>query len=101
MLLHSSVQESRYTGGPFQRRLADNGTTGLMRRAGNVWDNTAMGRLSSSLKAEWTAGKVYRTRDEARADVFDCIERCDNPRRRHSKLGDLSPREVEARAVPA
>jgi len=32
----------------------------------------------------------YRTRDEARADVFDYIERFYNPRRRHSKLGYLS-----------
>ena len=36
-----------------------------------------------------TARKVYRTRDEARADVFDYIERFYNPRRRHSKLGYL------------
>ena len=29
----------------------------------------------SSLKTERTARKVYRTRDQARADVFDYIER--------------------------
>jgi putative transposase len=34
---------------------------------------------------------VYRTRDDARADVFDYIERFYNPRRRHSTLGYLSP----------
>ncbi|MBB4208508.1 integrase-like protein [Roseinatronobacter bogoriensis subsp. barguzinensis] len=44
---------------------------------------------------------VYRTRDEARADVFDYIERFYNPRRRHSKLGYLSPMEFEARAMLA
>lgn len=31
------------------------------------------------------------TRDTARADVFDYIERFYNPKRRHSKLGYLSP----------
>jgi hypothetical protein len=31
------------------------------------------------------------TRDEARADVFDFIERFCNPTRRHSKPGYLSP----------
>jgi putative transposase len=41
------------------------------------------------------------TRDEARADVFDYIERFYNPRRRHSKLGYLSPMEFEARAMLA
>ena len=40
------------------------------------------------------------TRDQARADVFDC-ERFDNPRRRHSKLGYLRAMEFEARAMPA
>ena len=55
----------------------------------------------SSLKTERTARKVYRTRDEARADVFDYIERFYNPLRRHSKLGYLSPMEFEARAMLA
>lgn len=55
-----------------------------MSRAGNVWDNSAMESFFSSLKTERTARKVYRTRDEARADVFDYIERFYNPRRRHS-----------------
>jgi putative transposase len=55
----------------------------------------------SSLKTERIARKVYRTRDEARADVFDYIERFYNPRGRHSKLGYLSPMEFEARAMLA
>lgn len=55
----------------------------------------------STLKAERTACEVYRTRNEARADVFDYIERFDNPRRRHSKLGYISPMEFEARAMLA
>jgi putative transposase len=72
-----------------------------MSRAGNVWDNSAMESVFSSLKTERTARKVYRTRDEARADDFDYIERFYNPRRRHSKPGDLSPTELEARAMLA
>ena len=55
----------------------------------------------SSLTTERTAQKVYRTRDEARADVFDCIERFCNPRRRHLKPGYLSPMEFEPRAMLA
>jgi putative transposase len=45
----------------------------------------------SSLKTERTAGKMYRSRAEAKADVFDCTERFYIPRRRHSALGYLSP----------
>ena len=44
-------------------------------RSGNVWDNAAMESFFSSLKTERTMGKTYRTRDEAKADVFDYIER--------------------------
>ena len=49
----------------------------------------------SSLKTERTARKVYRTRGQARSDVFDYIERFYNPTRRHSTLGYLSPVQFE------
>jgi hypothetical protein len=98
-LLHHSDQGSQYTSEQFQRLLLDNGITCSMSRAGNVWDNSAMESFFSSMKTERTARKVYRTRDAARADVFDYIERFYNPRRRHSKLGYLSPMAFEERAM--
>ena len=100
-LLHHSDQGSQYTSEQFQRLLAENGITCSMSRAGDVWDNSAMESFFSSLKTERTARKVYRSRDAARADVFDYVERFYNPRRRHSKLGYISPMEFEARAVRA
>nr|WP_286161901.1 IS3 family transposase [Methylobacterium sp. AMS5] len=42
--------------------------------------------------------RELRGQDEARADVFDYIERFYNPARRHSTLGYLSPVEFENRA---
>jgi Integrase core domain len=51
----------------------------------------------SSLKTERTARRTYRTRNEARADVFDYIERFYNAIRRHSTIGCLSPVEFERR----
>jgi len=84
-----------------QRRNApdSHGITCSMSRAGNVWDNSAMESFFSSLKTERIGRKVYRTRDAARADVFDYIERFYNPRRRHSKVGYLSPMAFEERAM--
>ena len=66
-----------------------------MSRAGEVWDNSAMESFFSSMKAERMGRKVYRTRDQARADVFDYIERFYNPTRRNSTLGYRSPVQFE------
>jgi transposase InsO family protein len=49
----------------------------------------------SSLKTERIRRKVYRTRDAARADIFDYIERFYNATRRHSTIGYVSPVEFE------
>jgi putative transposase len=53
--------------------------------------------IFSTLKMELVNRSVYRTRDAARADVFDYIERFYNPRRRHSTLNFLSPAQLEQR----
>jgi putative transposase len=45
-----------------------------------------------------TTRKTYRTRDEAKADVFDYIERFYNSKRRHSRIGYMSPMEFERQA---
>lgn len=49
----------------------------------------------STPKTERIRGKVYRTRDAARADVLDYIERFYNTIRRHSTIGYVSPVEFE------
>lgn len=53
------------------------------------------GELFTSLRTERTAREFYRSRDAARADVFDF----NDPRRRHSKLGYISPMAFEDRAM--
>jgi putative transposase len=55
--------------------MADNGVFCSLSRSGKVSDNAAMERFFSSLKSERTARKTHRTRDEAKPDVFDSIER--------------------------
>ena len=94
-LLHHSDQGSQYTSAHFQKLLAEQGIVCSMSRAGEVWDNSAMESFFSSLKTERTARKVYRSREQARSDVFDYIERFYNPTRRHSTLGSVSPINFE------
>ena len=95
-LLHHSDQGSQYTAEDFQRLLSHHGISCSMSRKGDCWDNAAMESFFSTLKQERIYQKPrYRTRDEARADVFDYIERFYNPRRRHSTLGQISPIQFE------
>jgi putative transposase len=96
--LRRSLESAQYTSEQFQRLMADNGVVCSMSRSGNVWDNAAMESFFSSLKTERTGNKTYRTRDEARMDVFDYIERFYNSKRRHSTIGYLSPMEFERKA---
>ena len=51
--------------------MTDHGVACSMGRSGNVWDKAAMECFFSSLKTKRTARKLYRMRDEARADVFN------------------------------
>lgn len=94
-LIHHSDQGSQYTSEHFQGLLKEQGITCSMSRAGEVWENSAMESFFSSLKTERTARKVCRSREQARSDVFDYIERFYNPTRRHSTLGYVSPVEFE------
>ncbi len=98
-LLHHSDQGSQYTSEDFQRLLREQGITCSMSRRGDCWDNAAMESFFSTLKRERVSAKQYRTRDEARADIFDYIERFYNPRRRHSTIGYVSPVEYEKRQL--
>jgi putative transposase len=100
-LLHHSDQGSQYASEQFQSLLADQGVTCSMSRSGDVWDNSAMESFFSSLKTERVHRRVYQTRDQAKADVFDYVERFYNPYRRHSTIGYVSPAEYEKTAERA
>lgn len=45
-----------------------------MSRRGNCWDNAVAESFFSNLKKERVKKRIYKTRDLARADVFDYIE---------------------------
>ena len=97
-MLHRSDRGSPYSSEQFQRLMAGLEVTYSMSRSGNVWDNAAMESFFSSLKTERIRGRIDRSRDQARADVFDDIECFYNPRRRHSTIGYLSPTDFETLA---
>jgi len=97
-LLHHSDQGSQYTSEQFQRLMADSGVTCSMSRSGNCRDNAAMESFFSSLKTGRVGRQVYRSRDEARADVCDYVECFYNPNRQHSTIGHKNPIDFEREA---
>ena len=57
--------------------------------------NAVVESFFSSLKKERIKKQIYKTRDMAKADVFDYIEMFYNQTRRHSHLGGVSPEAFE------
>jgi len=94
-LIHHSDQGSQYTDGEYQQLLKDWGIQVSMNGAGNWYDNAPMESFFGSLKSEWVHHHTYRTRDEARADIFYYIESFYNRRRLHSSLDYISPEAYE------
>jgi len=90
-LIHHSDRGTQYASTAFQSRLAEYGMRCSMSRKGNCWDNAAVESFFNSLKNERVHGQRYRTRVQAKADVFQYIEGFYNRIRRHSTLGNLSP----------
>lgn len=66
-----------------------------MSRRGNCHDNAVAESFFNLLKRERIRRRAYRTREEARQDVFDYIGMFYNPKRKHARNGMLSPVEFE------
>ena len=68
-------------------------------RNGNCYDNAAIEAFFGSLKKERVRRRSYRTRAEARADIFDYIEAFYNRKQRHEYLDYMSPVEYEKKRM--
>ncbi len=71
--------------------MADNGVTCTISRSGNVRDNAVMASFFLALETGRMARTIRCPQNQAKAEVFDSIERFYNSDRRHSILGYLSP----------
>ena len=98
-LIHHSDRGVQYLSDDFQDLLKKNGITCSMSDKGSCYDNAVVESFFASLKRERTNRRKYKTRDEARADVFDYIERFYNRKRRHGYVGNISPAKFEERTM--
>ena len=81
VILHSD-RGCQFTSEEYQRFLEAHQVIGSMSAVGSCADNAAAESFFGVLKRERVNRQHYRTRAEARADIFDYIERCHNPRQR-------------------
>jgi putative transposase len=98
-LVHHSDRGSQYTSLIFTRRCRSVGIDVSMGSRGVCFDNAVLESFHASLKKELIHRRSWPTKAEARTAVFEYIETFYNRRRRHSRLGMLSPADFENRTL--
>jgi len=94
-LIHHSDRGSQYTSVEFGRRLKEAGFLPSMGSVADAYDNSMAEGFVSTLKRELIRRQSWPNRQIARTAIFEYIEGFYNTRRRHSALGNVSPREYE------
>jgi len=99
--IHHSDRGPQYTSDDFRDLLKQHGIDCSMSGKGSCYDNAPVESFFSLLKRERVRRQTYATREDAKSDVFDYIERFYNRQRRHSYLDYISPVAFEEQAMRA
>ena len=99
VILHSD-QGTTYATGSYREIISRYGIRQSMSRKGDCWDNAPMESFFHTLKTELVIHCDYKTRDDARASLFDYMEVFYNRQRRHSSIGYEAPLPFEAMKSP-
>jgi putative transposase len=98
VLIHSD-QGAQFTSMDWAAFIRAHNLEHSMSRRGNCHDNTVAESFFASLKRERIRRRTYKTREEARQDVFDYVEIFHNPVRKQVRNGMLSPAKFERQQV--
>src|SRR3989338_7752239 len=94
-LVYHSDRGVQYAGNDFKALLAQHEFVGSMCKKGDCWDNAVAESFFHTLKVELIHRMKFKTREEAKARIFEYVEMYYNRKRAHSTLGYLSPFEYE------
>jgi len=94
-LIHHSDRGSQYASEEYRVKLAAYKMRPSMSRKGNCYDNAVIESFHSVLKKEFIYCTKFKTKAQARQEVFEYIELFYNRKRIHGSLGYLSPDRFE------
>jgi putative transposase len=94
VLVHSD-QGSQYGSSDYLAFMKANNLKPSMSRCGNCHDNAVAESFFATFKKRVTQRKIYATRKDAKAEIFNFIEMFYNPVKRHSHTGGISPVQFE------
>ena len=94
-LMHHSDRGGQYAATEYQKLLTKTEMICSMSRKGDCWDNAPMESFFATLKTELVYREQFKTRQEAKAKIFEYIEVFYNRQRRHSTLEMKSPVDFE------
>ena len=94
-LIHHTDRGPQYNSSAYREVLAMHGVVASMNGRKVPQDNAVAESFFSTLKNELVHHCDFRTRDEARAAIFDYIELFYNRKRIHQSLGYRTPEQVE------
>lgn len=96
LIIHSD-RGKQYASEAFRKLLEINKFKQSMSGSGNCYDNAVIESFWHTLKTERIYWSNYKTREEAKKDIFDYIEVFYNRERRHSKIGNIAPAKFEGK----
>jgi len=94
VMVHSD-QGSQYGSADYLAFLKEHNLTPSMSRRGNCHDNAVAESFFATIKKRIIRKKIYSTRNDAKAEIFNFIEMFYNPKKRHSHTGGVSPAKFE------
>lgn len=94
-MLRGPVEPKQYTSLLFTQRCSLVGIEISNGSRGDCFDNAAIESFHATLKKDLIHRRSWSTKTEARTAMFEYIEAFYNRRRRHSRLGMLSPVDYE------
>lgn len=94
-LVSHSDRGSQYASEEYRKKLDTLQITASMSRKGNCWDNAFAESFFATIKKELIYRTEYKTKEEAKKDIFEYIEVWYNRKRIHSSIGYKTPVQFE------